>query len=389
LLTPVVIEGTPVSRSIASFKIDPLAPQSSISSSNYSVTIPADVSPGQYRLTLAVDDNALFPDGNLANNAASIDLTVTPAIIDLGVLPGDNNAVAMAVNESGHIVGFSAPTGTLTARTFLWIDGTMTSLGDLGPDGVQLAINDSDAVVGSRKDANGNFHAVRWKNGQVTDLGTLPGTTSSQAMSINLGGEIVGASSTQADGVAHGWIWRNGEMTDLGLPPGESEFLPTAINDIGQVVGASLSDNTAWLWRNGSFSPLPAPGGGYPAAISNAGLIVGERFNPDPAVERAVQWLNGQAFHLPILEGDTHSYAESVAATGRITGYSYPVQTRDTPFILHAILWQGGRAINLPPLAGGTFAEAVAVNSAGRIVGQSTAADSRGHAVMWQAPPLP
>jgi len=138
-------------------------------------------------------------------------------------------------------------------------------------------------------------------------------------------------------------------------------------------------------------SVLLIPPGRHLAAISqdltNAGLIVGLRYNVDPAVERAVQWLNREAFDLPILAGDTHSFAESVAATGRITGWSYPDQTRDTPFILHAVLWQGGRAVQLPPLAGGVFAEAISVNSAGRIVGQSSAADGFGHAVMWQAPP--
>jgi probable HAF family extracellular repeat protein len=384
LLTPVVIEGTPVSRSIASFKIDPLPPQSSIGSTNYSVTIPSDVSPGQYQLTFTVDDNPLFPDANANNNSASVNLAVTSAITDLGALPGDNFAVAVALNESGHVVGFSSSDAARTARTFLWIDGKMTLLGDLGFYGGQLAINDSDAVVGVSQNADGFGHAVRWKNGQLTDLGTLPGTISSGAVSINLGGDIVGSSTGTNGGSPRGWIWRNGVMTDLGLPPGESDFEPTAINDVGQVVGYSLGSLTSWLWQNGTFSPLQAAGGSYAAAINNAGLVVGGRGN-----ELAVQWLNREPSDLPMPAGDIHSYAEGLAANGRITGYSYPDETNLPTFVLHAVLWQGGRAITLPPLPGGVFAEAIAVNSTGRIVGQSTAADGRGHAVMWQAPPLP
>jgi probable HAF family extracellular repeat protein len=380
LLTPVVIEGTPVSRSITSFKINPLAPQSSIASTSYSVTIPADVSPGQYRLTFAVADNLLFPDANTNNNSASVDLTVTAAIIDLGALPGDNFAGAIALNESGHVVGFSSSDAGRTVRTFLWIDGRMTSLGNLGGYGGLLAINDSDAVVGAAKNADGFYHAVRWKANQLTDLGTLPGTISSEAVSINLGGDIVGLSAAE-NGYSRGWIWRNGVMTDLGLPPGESDFEPTAINDVGQVVGSSGGSLTGWLWQNGTFSPLQAPGGAYAAAINNSGLIVGER-----GVGLAVQWLNREPSDLPMPPGDIRSRAESVAANGRITGYSYPDPTNLPKFVLHAVLWQGGRATILPSL-GGVFSEAIAVNSAGRIVGQSTASDGSDHAVMWQAPP--
>jgi uncharacterized membrane protein len=135
------------------------------------------------------------------------------------------------------------------------------------------------------------------------------------------------------------------------------------------------------LWQNGTFSPLQAEGGAYAAAINNAGLIVGSRGN-----ELAVQWLNREPSDLPMPSGDIHSEAESVAANGRITGYSYPDPTNLPKFVLHAMLWQGGRATILPGL-GGDFSEAIAVNSAGRIVGQSTAADGSDHAVMWQVPP--
>jgi uncharacterized membrane protein len=172
------------------------------------------------------------------------------------------------------------------------------------------------------------------------------------------------------------------------LPPGVTDFEPTAVNDAGDVVGYGTPEQpTAWIWRNGTFTPLSAPGSARALWINASGLIVGSWFGGSSPSEHAVAWKNGQASTLPALTGDINSGAEFVAPDGRIVGYSYPDQTSDT-FILHAMLWQGGRAINLPTL-GGSFAEGLSVNSAGKVVGQSTAPDGFGHAVMWQAPPLP
>ena len=51
--------------------------------------------------------------------------------IDLGTLPGDLQSEAAAINYRGQIVGSSSDQNG-NSRPFLWKDGVMTELPDLG-----------------------------------------------------------------------------------------------------------------------------------------------------------------------------------------------------------------------------------------------------------------
>jgi probable HAF family extracellular repeat protein len=90
----------------------------------------------------------------------------------------------------------------------------------------------------------------------ITDLGTLPGGDLSVAEDINNRGQVVGFGST-ASGAAHAFLWDNGQMTDLGTLPGAKfKFsLANGINARGQVVGWSSTasgEEHAVLWSKGS-----------------------------------------------------------------------------------------------------------------------------------------
>ncbi len=73
----------------------------------------------------------------------------------------------------------------------------------------------------------------------ITDLGLLPGGTSSVANAINDNGEVVGGADV-ANGDIHAFLWtaRNG-MQDIGGLPGTNYASATDINLRGQVVGSS------------------------------------------------------------------------------------------------------------------------------------------------------
>jgi probable HAF family extracellular repeat protein len=67
----------------------------------------------------------------------------------------------------------------------------------------------------------GPFHAVLWRGGVPTDLGTLGGS-SSIAGDLSAGDEVVGASDLAAE-VFEAFMWRPSTgMTGLGHLPGDT-----------------------------------------------------------------------------------------------------------------------------------------------------------------------
>jgi probable HAF family extracellular repeat protein len=56
-----------------------------------------------------------------------------------------------------------------------------------------------------------------WQDGEMTDLGVLPGDFMSQANGMNNKGQVVGTSCNDVSfDICHGFLWQDGAMTDLG-----------------------------------------------------------------------------------------------------------------------------------------------------------------------------
>ncbi|WP_232442189.1 hypothetical protein [Burkholderia ubonensis] len=60
--------------------------------------------------------------------------------------------------------------------------------------------------MGTSDAADGQTHAFLFENGVVTDLGNLPGGTSSAAFGINEHGQVVGEATTSS-GQTHAVMW--------------------------------------------------------------------------------------------------------------------------------------------------------------------------------------
>jgi len=223
---------------------------------------------------------------------------------DLGTL-GGNDAWGIFVNERGQVAGYSytnsvpnATTGFPTTDPFLWDKGRMIDLGTLGGtlavptalnnrgqiigqsnlpgdqpgnvdpflwDGEKLidlykdtigghpitanAINDTGDVVGVSVFPNGNFDAYLWRDGAVTDLGTLAGDCASQAFAINSGGQVVGQSYSCVSNTVRTFLWESGSMVDLNtlIPPNSGFQLieVTAISDQGEIAGDAVPSGCA------------------------------------------------------------------------------------------------------------------------------------------------
>jgi len=180
----------------------------------------------------------------------------------LGDLSGGFSfSYALAVNDSGQVVGQSW-NAEYANHAFFWSpNGGMVDLGALGGDFSEaVAVNALGQVVGNSSNPSGDTQAFFWTAGKMVGLGTLGGT-SSEAKSINDQGQVVGLSTT-ASGDSHAFLWTQNEgMKDLGTLGGNSSFA-TAINNRGQIIGGSgdstmsmagLPKTRAILWS----LPLP------------------------------------------------------------------------------------------------------------------------------------
>ena len=190
---------------------------------------------------------------------------------DLGTMGGPDSWAEL-VNDRGQVAGTSyksdivdPATGTPPVGTFLWENGRMNDLGNLGGHdgifGTVAGLNNRGEVTGTMAvpgDQSG--HAFLWNGETLSDLGTFGGTQSF-ARGINEAGEVTGAAYFRGDQVKHGFLWRNGVMTDLGTVDGDICSDAISVGSRGQVVGASQDIaggcNTwthAFLWESGGPS---------------------------------------------------------------------------------------------------------------------------------------
>ena len=173
-------------------------------------------------------------------------------VTDLGTLGGDYSN-AQAINESGQIVG-AAKIDSVHYRAFVWEGGVMTNLGTLGDHSGAIDINSLSKVVG----ASGE-HAFLWtEDREMLDLGTLGGNWSA-ANAINDSDQIVGTSKN-ASGDQHAVLWDNNEMFDLNdLLVSESEWeliKANDINNVGQIVGSGNFNGETHAFL---LTPVPEP----------------------------------------------------------------------------------------------------------------------------------
>jgi len=254
---------------------------------------------------------------------------------DLGTLGTGNDALAMAINERGQVIGISYTSSTAnqvtntfcgtgpmpTVDPFLWDKHSgMIDLGTLGGTcGAPVWINNRGQVVGSSDLAGDqNVHAFLWtKENSMQDLGTLGGSWAAASM-INDFGEIVGQSALAGDEVADAFLW-DGTMHDLGSINGCAAAL--AINAHGQVVGnwgANGCNQGAFLSEHGGtvvdLSTLISPPTDLSLAvigINDRGEIAGNGGNASD-IGHAILLIPCDENH-PNLEGCDYSPVDLIA----------------------------------------------------------------------------
>lgn len=199
--------------------------------------------------------------------------TAMTAADDIGTLGGANSLATAISPTTVQVVGFSQPAGSASFHAFIYSNGSFTDLGTLpgGSSSLAYGANDSGQVVGNATDSGGSSHAFLYSAGTgMIDLGTLGGSTS-MAQGINKYGEVVGDSKTAGNAATAGFLYSSGQMTDLNtrlFTPGFTVIDAYAINDQGQIAAIGLHNGlTRALLLDPAFAAAPEPSAALALAL--------------------------------------------------------------------------------------------------------------------------
>src|SRR5712692_8075844 len=291
------------------------------------------------------------------------------------------------------------------------------SAGDVG----ELVLNDRGMLAGAADTAtpdpdclNGGdcfvTHAFRWQDGDLTDLGTLPGGNFSLASAINARGWISGTSTNgDFDPFAGGFVnravlWKSNHTIDLGTLGTGFESQAFYVTDGGQVVGQCTINTSPdtfsfwnasihpFIWQNGIMQDLGTLGGpdAFPTedcSVERSNLVTGQSLvdsvpNPDtgfPTVHPFL-WQNSKMIDLGTLGGTILDDRQCVNNRGQVAGGSFLAGNS----IIHPFLWEHGVLTDLGTL-GGDNGRVRWINDAGEVVGNADLPGSENHhAFLWR-----
>lgn len=185
-------------------------------------------------------------------------------ITELQPLAGHTYTIPSGINDLGQVVGVSYGLDG-PARAVIFVNGASRELAVANRSGSNAAdINNLGQIVGALSDVPGESLAfVSWL-GVVRELGTLGGPRRIDgASSINDRGQIVGAVSQPGTLAEYGYqvafLYDKGTMRALPTPAGNTSNA-VKINLLGQVVGSVYDTVTSQtrpvLWQKGTMKVL-------------------------------------------------------------------------------------------------------------------------------------
>jgi probable HAF family extracellular repeat protein len=355
----------------------------------------------------------------------------------------DPDGFARVINQNGLMVGWadtSEPAPDMSyclepgydcyvAHAFQWENGALTDLGSLpgGASSVAMWVNSRGESVGFAQNGQVDpitgfpeLHAVYWKNGQISDLGTLGGNQSF-ALSVGDGGQITGGAlnavpdtysfydlffqGSSAGTQTRGFVWKNGFMHDIGTLGGPDAF-PALINRRGQIAGFSYINSIPnsddglptfdpFLWDpHRGMKDLGNFGGDQTASVNglnDRGEVVGGLWLPGGNQIHPFVWDGSRLIDMiaPPFGGPGNGEASWINDAGEVVGLAgiprfCPVGSAAAGPIQHAFLWKDGLMEDLGSLPGSPNSEGDSINSRAQIVGISWNCDYAFTPVLWE-----
>jgi probable HAF family extracellular repeat protein len=211
----------------------------------------------------------------------------------------------------------------------------------------------------------------------ITDLPSLGGTNS-RANSINNRGWLAGYSNLPGDTSRHAALWRDGALTDLGTLGGPNSAVTWSVKSnsglIAGIAQTATPDPLGEAWSSAAFYPGP----------NNVGFIT-----------LGFVWENGSMRALPTLGGN-NGFATGANSRGQVVGWAEntthdptcvpPQQLQFRPVVYGP---KTNQISELPLVAGDTSGAATGINEQGDAVGISGICDqavgrhTAKHAVFW------
>jgi probable HAF family extracellular repeat protein len=306
-------------------------------------------------------------------------------------------------------------TGNIT-HAFLWQNGFLTDLDSLpgtnnsgsawiSSNGIVAGLSENGQIDPSIPDLP-EISPVMWRDGKITNLGTLPGGGyQGAAVSVNNRGEVAGIASNLVpdvnsllnynqnlwSGVGYGyqlrafvWDQKNG-MQDLGTLGTGTDAEALAINERGQVVGDSYTSSApgacygvtsgVFIWdRKHGMVDLGNLGGSctVPGDLNNRGQVVGASLVTGDAYQRAFLWEHGSLRDLGGSLGGNNTGADAINENGEAVGFAR--LAGEATF--HATLWRHVKEItDLGTVGNDPCSFAQAVNDEEQVVGDSSPSD--------------
>jgi probable HAF family extracellular repeat protein len=346
---------------------------------------------------------ALAPLNALPVGASGTDALGIPTyrVTDLGTL-GGTWSIAYGLNDRGQVVGIANVAGDANWHGFLWQNGVMTDLGTLGGgNSYAIGISASSVVTGGSEttDPNGDdfctngivgttavCHTFNWKNGVMTDLGTLGGLNSgsnaiNDRQQISAQSEITATDPNFGFPEAHAALYQRGTIHDLGAIGGPLSW-GNGINNRGELTGASslsfdVDPTIGWydfhavLFDHGTIQDLGTLGGTFSngIGINQGGQVTGYSLTANDAASVPFIWQDGTMTAINPVAGDSVGTGWGISDSGQVVGSSGPITAP-----VHAFIWSHGATTDLntriPANSGWQLTWATGINARGQIVGQ-------------------